>query len=1023
MGKPLVIVESPAKARTIEKFLGAGYQVAASVGHIRDLPETAADIPKEFKDKKWARTAVDVENNFAPLYVLTERGREQVKTLKKMLSDADALYLATDEDREGEAIAWHLFEVLKPKVPVKRLVFHEITDRAIKEALASPRALNLDLVRAQETRRIIDRLYGYNVSPVLWKKIKPRLSAGRVQSVAVRLIVDRERSRMRFVPGAWWDLNATFDAQAGRWAAQLVELNDKRVASGRDFEATTGALKPGADLVLLNAETAASLRERLLQGAAKVHKVQRKPFTERPYPPFTTSTLQQEANRKFKWPARRTMSVAQRLYETGWITYMRTDSLHLSEQAISAARGLIKSQFGPDYVPNQPRMYKTSAKGAQEAHEAIRPAGDVFRSITSCRAELGDEEARLYELIWKRTMACQMEDARGERVTVDTLTTTAAGERALFRANGRTFSFAGYRRVYVEDLDEGAFDLSDSDTLLPPLKEGDAAKAVEVGASSHETSPPARLTDASLVKELESLGIGRPSTYASIIETILSRGYVFKKGTSLVPTWTAFAVTQLMETHFQELVDYTFTATMEDGLDSIALGQETPLRYLSSFYHGHDANKPNSGLTEQIRAAEAAADPRVVCSIPLGTVDGVPVVARVGRFGPYIELEDKTRSLPDELPPDEMTAAAAAAFVRSAPAGPTKLGDDPATGLAVMLFNGRFGPYVQLGETSDDDKPKRQSLPKELTPAECTLQDAIALLALPRNLGKSASDDDILVFNGRFGPFVRAGKEVRNIPPGVSLLTISREQALELLSAPASRARGAAAASNLAELGESPEGRRVVVKKGRFGAYVTDGVVNATLKRGVTVEELSLADALILLNERRDAPPSTKSRGRGAPRRGAPKAAAAPKATAKKAVAKKAVAKKAVAAEASEEAPKPTKKAVAKKATPKKATTKKAPSAAAKAAEAAPEAKPTKKTAAKAAAKAAEAPSEAKPAEKATAKKASGAKKPPKKATAKKAAPKKAAPEAAPAVAEAPAAPAKPKTVTRKASPKAPAEA
>ncbi|MCK6516534.1 type I DNA topoisomerase [Myxococcota bacterium] len=1001
MGKPLVIVESPAKARTIEKFLGAGYQVAASVGHIRDLPETAADIPKEFKDKKWARTAVDVENNFAPLYVLTERGREQVKTLKKMLSDADALYLATDEDREGEAIAWHLFEVLKPKVPVKRLVFHEITDRAIKEALASPRALNLDLVRAQETRRIIDRLYGYNVSPVLWKKIKPRLSAGRVQSVAVRLIVDRERSRMRFVPGAWWDLNATFDAQAGRWAAQLVELNDKRVASGRDFEATTGALKPGADLVLLNAETAASLRERLLTGAAKVHKVQRKPFTERPYPPFTTSTLQQEANRKFKWPARRTMSVAQRLYETGWITYMRTDSLHLSEQAISAARGLIKSQFGPDYVPNQPRMYKTSAKGAQEAHEAIRPAGDVFRSITSCRAELGDEEARLYELIWKRTMACQMEDARGERVTVDTLTTTAAGERALFRANGRTFSFAGYRRVYVEDLDEGAFDLSDSDTLLPPLKEGDAAKAVEVGASSHETSPPARLTDASLVKELESLGIGRPSTYASIIETILSRGYVFKKGTSLVPTWTAFAVTQLMETHFQELVDYTFTATMEDGLDSIALGQETPLRYLSSFYHGQDANKPNSGLTEQIRAAEAAADPRVVCSIPLGTVDGVPVVARVGRFGPYIELEDKTRSLPDELPPDEMTAAAAAAFVRSAPAGPTKLGDDPATGLAVMLFNGRFGPYVQLGETTDSDKPKRQSLPKELPPAECSLQDAIALLALPRNLGKSASDDDILVFNGRFGPFVRAGKEVRNIPPGVSLLTISREQALELLSAPASRARGAA--SNLAELGETPEGRRVVVKKGRFGAYVTDGVVNATLKRGVTVEELSLADALSLLNERRDAPPSAKARGRAGPRRAAPKAAAAPKATTKKATAKKATAKKAVVAEPAEEAVKPTKKASAKKAPAKKATTKKAPAAVAKVAEASPEApKPTKK-----------APAKKAPAKKATAKKAS----------AKKASPKKATAEAAVvSPAEPAAAPAKPKTVTRKSSPKAPAE-
>ena len=1009
MGKPLVIVESPAKARTIEKFLGAGFQVAASVGHVRDLPETAADIPKEFKDKKWARTAVDVENDFAPLYVLTERGREQVKTLKKMLSDADALYLATDEDREGEAIAWHLFEVLKPKVPVKRLVFHEITDRAIKEALASPRALNLDLVRAQETRRIIDRLYGYNVSPVLWKKIKPRLSAGRVQSVAVRLIVDRERSRMRFVPGAWWDLNATFDAQAGRWAAQLVELNDKRVASGRDFEPTTGALKPGADLVLLNAETAASLRERLLAGAAKVHKVQRKPFIERPYPPFTTSTLQQEANRKFKWPARRTMSVAQRLYETGWITYMRTDSLHLSEQAISAARGLIKSQFGPDYVPSQPRVYKTSAKGAQEAHEAIRPAGDVFRSVTSCRAELGDEEARLYELIWKRTMACQMEDARGERVTVDTLTTTAAGERALFRANGRTFSFAGYRRVYVEDLDEGAFDLSDADTLLPPLKEGDAAKAVEVGAARHETSPPARLTDASLVKELESLGIGRPSTYASIIETILSRGYVFKKGTSLVPTWTAFAVTQLMETHFQELVDYTFTATMEDGLDSIALGQETPLRYLSSFYHGHDANKPNSGLTEQIRAAEAAADPRVVCSIPLGMVDGVPVVARVGRFGPYIELNDKTRSLPDELPPDEMTAAAAAAFVRSAPAGPTKLGDDPATGLAVMLFNGRFGPYVQLGETTDADKPKRQSLPKELIPAECTLEDALALLALPRNLGKTAAGDDILVFNGRFGPFVRAGKEVRNIPAGVSLLTIAREQALELLSAPASRARGAAAASNLAELGETPEGRRVVVKKGRFGAYVTDGVVNATLKRGVTVEELSLADALSLLNERRDAAPSAKPRGRATARRAAPKAAA----TAKKAATTPASAEPAVAPKAKKA---PTKKAKveasADAAAPKKATAKKAT-----AKKAAPKKAAPKKATSEAAASA-EAP------KKATAKKAAPKKATAKKATAKKAAPKKAAPKvAAPSEVPVAEAPPKPKTVTRKASAKAPAEA
>ena len=866
MPKPLVIVESPAKARTISRFLGSGYQVEASIGHIRDLPESAADIPKSYKGKKWARTAVDVDNDFKPLYVLTTRGREQVKKLKAMLANASVLYLATDEDREGEAIAWHLTQALKPKVPIQRLVFHEITKAAITRSLQSARPIDMNLVAAQEARRIVDRLFGYNVSPVLWKKVKPRLSAGRVQSVAVRLVVERERARMRFVSASWWDLSASFDA-GEPYDGTLVEVDGKRLATGRDFDATTGKLKT-AKATLLDEPGARALSAALADGTAKVDRVQRRPFREKPAAPFTTSKLQQEANRKFRWAAKRTMGVAQRLYENGWITYMRTDSTTLSPEALNAARSLIQKSFGPTYLPSQPRTYATKTKGAQEAHEAIRPAGENFRSIDDCRRALGSDEARLYELIWNRTVASQMTDATGERVSLDTLI-QGSGRSGLFRTRGKTYDFRGFRAVYTRERN-----VTDEERELPPVTEGKAVTVVGVDCAGHTTSPPARLNEASLVQRLEELGIGRPSTYASIIETIQSRGYVFKKGTALIPTFTAFATTRLLEDHFNSLVDYDFTATLEDGLDQIAAGKGERLQLLTAFYGGQGGR---NGLLELIDQAVKAADPRDICSIPIGSHQDAPVLARVGRYGPYLEHNGTTRSIPEDMPPDELTLAKAIELIETIPDGPKVLGTDNATGDEISLHIGRFGPYVQRGEAVGKVKPKRESLLPGMEPDQIDLATALTLLSLPRHVG-DRDGHKIEAFNGRYGPYIKCNGESRSIPADKGLLTLTAADANALLDTKPARSRTPTVLKELGLEGEN----KVQIKSGRWGAYVTDGTTNATLKKGTEPESLTLEAAIQMLADKRAKGPSKKrpTRKRAAPKK--------KKSTRKKPAAKKA---------------------------------------------------------------------------------------------------------------------------------------
>jgi len=841
--KPLVIVESPAKARTISKFLGSGFHVEASIGHVRDLPASADDIPKSHRGKPWARTAVDVQNDFKPLYVLTQRGREQIKKLKTMLRDASVLYLATDEDREGEAIAWHLTEALKPKVPIQRLVFHEITKSAITRSLQSARPIDMNLVEAQEARRIVDRLFGYNVSPVLWKKVKPRLSAGRVQSVAVRLVVERERERMRFVSSGWWDLTAGFKA-AEAFAGTLVEVDGTRLATGRDFEPTTGKLKT-AKAIVLDEAGAEALATALRGGTAKVLRVQRRPFREKPAAPFTTSKLQQEANRKFRWAAKRTMSVAQRLYENGWITYMRTDSTTLSPEALNAARTLIKSAYGAAFLPAKPRVYATKSKGAQEAHEAIRPAGESFKSVDDCARALGADEARLYGLIWNRTVASQMTDATGERVSVDT-EANRQGRTGLFRTRGKTYDFQGFRAVYVRERN-----VRDEENELPKLADGQVVSVESVHTKGHTTSPPSRLNEASLVQRLEELGIGRPSTYASIIETIQSRGYVFKKGTALIPTFTAFATTRLLEDHFNSLVDYDFTATLESGLDQIAAGTGQRLALLHAFYGGQG---DRTGLLQLIAAAEKSADPRDICSIPIGTHDDGAVVARVGRYGPYLEHAGTTRSLPEDMPPDELTLAKAIEIIETVPDGPTALGQDPDNGDEITLHIGRFGPYVQRGEAVGKVKPKRESLLPGMEPDAVGLAMALQLLALPREVGKDADGNVIQAFNGRYGPYIKCNGESRSIPAEKGLLTLTEAEALALLATKPRRSR---TPTVLKELGVEND-KKIQVKSGRWGPYVTDGETNATLKKGTDPETLTLEEASTLLAAKRAKGPAKK---------------------------------------------------------------------------------------------------------------------------------------------------------------------
>jgi len=861
-GKSLVIVESPAKARTISKFLGRDFTVEASIGHIRDLPQGAKEIPSEYKDQAWSRLGVNVEHDFAPLYVIPHGKAAQVKKLRGLMKDAKDLYLATDEDREGEAISWHLNEVLKPKIPVHRLVFHEITKQAIHDALEKPRTIDQNLVQAQETRRILDRLYGYEVSPLLWRKVRPKLSAGRVQSVAVRLIVERERQRMAFVAATWWDLLGTFANAAGKqFAATLISVNGKHIPAGKDFDSATGKIKDSS-LLLLDEQQANDLTQRLRSAEFRVSALEVKPYTSRPYPPFTTSTLQQEANRKLGFTARRTMQAAQSLYENGHITYMRTDSTNLASVAIETARSLVSSQYGAEYVPESPRVYSTKVKNAQEAHEAIRPAGHPFDFPEQLRAALGPDEFKLYDLIWKRTVASQMVDCRGQRITV-----TVAGGGAEFTAGGKTIEFPGYLRAYVEGSDDPEADLADREAILPALEQGEKLNLAEAGLEpkTHTTQAPGRFSEAALTRALEELGIGRPSTYASIIDTIQARNYVFKKGGALVPTWTAFAVTQLLEKHLKELVDYGFTAQMEDDLDAISRGEKAQLDYLRTFYFGNG----QPGLKQHLDKKTDEIDARDVSRILLSHSKGEePLFVRVGRYGPFIEQGEQRASLPEGLTPEELTLEKCRELFSHASQADEPLGVCPDTGKPVFLKVGRFGPYVQRGTPDDEEKPQNASLLKGMTPDTVDLATALKLLTLPRNLGTHPDNGEtVTAFNGRFGPYIKCGEETRSLPAGVSPLEVTFAEALELLKQPKAVRRGFGAKKEpLKVFDPSPVTKNPVqLLDGRYGQYVTDGVTNASVPKNTAPEEITFDFAVRLLAERAAAGPSKKK----APRRSA----------------------------------------------------------------------------------------------------------------------------------------------------------
>jgi DNA topoisomerase-1 len=860
-GKSLVIVESPAKARTIARFLGPEYIVESSIGHVRDLPSKAAEIPEKYKRQPWARLGVDIEHDFEPLYIVPATKKQQVTKLRQLLKDADQLYLATDEDREGEAIAWHLREVLNPKVPVRRMVFHEITQNAIEEALEHPRDIDQNLVEAQEARRILDRLYGYEVSPVLWKKVRPRLSAGRVQSAAIRIVVARERERMRFVSASYWDVDATMatrDPVRAEVSARLVDLNGSRVASGRDFDPQTGRLAESSNVTLLDQAAANSLAESLAGAMATVSEVNQRPFTQRPAAPFITSTLQQEAGRKLRYSAQRTMSAAQSLYENGYITYMRTDSTNLSTEALNAARRQVRQLYGEEYVPERPRQYATRSKGAQEAHEAIRPAGDVFRTPESLRGELDSDALRLYELIWMRTVASQMRDATGFRTSVRIEAEAGDLGTATFATSGKVITFPGFLRAYVEGSDDPDAELEEQERVLPPLAVGQELDTTAAEARGHETQPPARYTEASLIRELEERGIGRPSTYASIISTIQERGYVQKRSSALVPTFVAFAVVNLLERHFPELVDLNFTARMEDDLDEVAAGVIEATPWLRRFYFG-DPNADHDGITAEglkgrIGSGWEGIDAREVSSIPLGKDEqGRTVAVRVGRYGPYIQAgDDEVRaSLPEDTPPDELDLPTALTLLERAALGDQPLGIDPDTGLPVLLKSGPYGPYVQLGSDEDNDgKPKRASLWPGLTPETLMLDQALMLLSFPRTLGiHPVTNEPITAQDGPLGPYVKMGNESRSLRDHEHLETVDFEEAVVLLAEP--RKGRPRSASVLADLGPHPDtGATVTVRSGRFGPYVTDGTVNASLPRGRNPQTLTIEDAVDLIAAR-----------------------------------------------------------------------------------------------------------------------------------------------------------------------------
>ena len=908
MAHKLVIVESPAKARTIGGYLGDGYVVESSIGHIRDLPNNAADTPAKIKDKPWGRLAIDVENGFEPYYVVPRDKKSHIAKLKKLLKDADELFLATDEDREGEAIAWHLLDELKPKnIPVKRMVFHEITKAAIQEAADNPRELYMDLVEAQETRRILDRLYGYEVSPVLWRKVMSGLSAGRVQSVATRLVVDREKERMAFKVASYWDLEGTFDAGSKHdqrmFPAKLWTVDGSRVASGSNF-GQDGQLKGKADVVHLDRPRAEALVAALADTQYDVRSVESKPYRRSPYAPFRTTTLQQEASRKLGMGASVTMSVAQRLYENGFITYMRTDSTTLSGGAIGAARNQVAELYGNEYLPDAPRTYASKVKNAQEAHEAIRPAGDSFR--TPAQTGLTGDQFRLYELIWMRTVASQMKDAVGQSVTIRLGGAASSGEDVVFSASGRVITFHGFLKAYVEGTDDNAAK-DDQETRLPNLSEGDRVSAASLAANGHETKPPARYTEATLIKELEEREIGRPSTYASIIGTILNRGYVYKKGTALVPAWIAFSVTRLLTEHFTRLIDYDFTAGMETVLDDIARGEKDRVAELTEFYYGSAAREGLHRLVTELGDIDA----KELATFPVGSAeDGINL--RVGKYGPYLEEvkgpDDegdgaaKRANVPDDLPPDELTVAKAKELLANPAGEEIELGVHPETGLQVVAKNGRFGPYVT--ELLPEDAPKKEkprtgSLFKSMSLDTVTLDDAVKLLSLPRVVGAGEDGVEITAQNGRYGPYLKKGTDSRSLSTEDQIFNLSLEEALKIYSQPKQRGR-AAAAPPLKELGNDPvSGQPIVLKAGRFGEYVTDGEYNATLRKDDSVESITPERAAELLAERRAKGPAKKAAKRGAKKTTAKKAAkktATKKPTAKKTAKKTATTSKKAAA-------------------------------------------------------------------------------------------------------------------------------
>jgi DNA topoisomerase I len=873
LGTKLVIVESPAKARKIGSFLGDEYVVEASVGHIRDLPQRAADIPKEYKKFAWAKEGVNIEEEFAPLYVINPDKKSKVAELKELMKDADELILATDEDREGEAIAWHLIEVLRPKIPVRRMVFHEITKDAIQKAAKETRDLDYRLVDAQETRRVLDRLYGYRLSPVLWKKVMPRISAGRVQSVATRLIVERERERMAFISSSWWDLAAACEAG---FSARLLSLNGKRVAATNDFDANGGIKDKSAANILLLDEAGARELVQSLQGQSLVVKsLEESPRTERPKPPFTTSTMQQDAGSRLGWGAQLTMRIAQRLYENGYITYMRTDSVTLSSSSITAARSSAQALYGKEFVPATPRVYEGKTKNAQEAHEAIRPAGESFRTPGELAPELSRDEFALYDLIWKRTIASQMSDAKKQQMRVDFDVKTKTGADAIFRANGSVITFAGFLAAY-EDIVEDKADVEDTDRRLPAMSVGEKIKVNEYSCEGHETKPPARYTEPTLVKKLEELGIGRPSTFASIMQTIQDRGYVAKRGRALVPTFLAFSVTGLLEQHFTKLIDYEFTASMEEDLDRIANGEEERVAWLTKFFYGTEDNPGLADLSADLGAIDAQA---------INTMKmGEDIEIRVGRFGAYLQQgqgdDRKFANIPEQMAPDELTLPVAIELLAK-PSGERKLGVDPGTGLEVIAKSGRFGAYItevfpeeiveegakKKRKKKDAPKPKTASLLSTMSLDTVDLSDALRLLSLPRSLG-SYQDEIITVQNGRYGPYMKHGADSRTLTSEDQLFSIGLEEAIEIYKQPKVRRRGVAKPP-LKELGKDPQTEReVIVKDGRFGVYVTDGETNATLRRGDAVELLTLERALELLAGRRaweiENPGGSKKKGKRA---------------------------------------------------------------------------------------------------------------------------------------------------------------